>query len=86
MDPEQIKRTIKKTKKIMLHEAKNLQENALKVTLKTVGEGALVTAKSYCNLGRLYQSQQKYKVIFLNLRMYHFEMHLTAVFNVFTAL
>lgn len=57
---------LKKMKKHMLNEARILQENALRVSLNVVGEEALVTAKSYCNLGRLYQSQEKYKVIFRN--------------------
>lgn len=59
---------LKKMKKHMLNEARILQENALRVSLNVVGEEALVTAKSYCNLGRLYQSQEKYKVIFRNIR------------------
>lgn len=51
-------------KKDMLYEAEVLHLKALEVSLKAVGEKALLTAKSYCNLGRLYQSQEKYEVIF----------------------
>lgn len=65
----------------MLDEAQNLQEYGLKVSLKTVGENALVTARSYSNLGRLYQSQGKYKVIFSKLSIFLSEMFLTAVFT-----
>lgn len=49
----------------MLKEAEDLHSKALDVSLKAVGEKALLTAKSYCNLGRLYQSQEKYMVIFI---------------------
>lgn len=63
-----MKRMLKKMKKHMLNEARILQENALRVSLNAVGEKALVTAKSYCNLGRLYQSQEKYKVIIINIQ------------------
>jgi len=48
----------------MLNEAEALHLKALDVSLKAVGVKALLTAKSYCNLGRLYQSQEKYEVIF----------------------
>jgi len=53
----------------MLNEAEALHLKALDVSLKAVGVKALLTAKSYCNLGRLYQSQEKYEVIF-NLFFY----------------
>lgn len=49
----------------MLNKAEGLQLKAFYVSLKAVGEKALLTAKSYCNLGRLYQSQEKYTVITL---------------------
>lgn len=54
------------TKKDMLNEAETLHLKALDVSLNAVGEKALLTAKSYCNLGRLYQSQEKYTVILIN--------------------
>lgn len=47
----------------MLTEAETLHSKALDVSLNVVGEKALLTAKSYCNLGRLYQSQGKFSVI-----------------------
>lgn len=50
-------------KRNMLNEAEKLQLKALNVSLKAVGEKALLTAKSFCNLGRLYQSQEKYMVL-----------------------
>lgn len=46
----------------MLQEAEDLHLKALEVSLQVVGEKALLTAKSYCNLGRLYQSREKYAV------------------------
>lgn len=61
---EGIKRMLEKIKKDMLNEAEALHLKALEVSLNAVGEKALLTAKSYCNLGRLYQSQEKYMVIF----------------------
>jgi hypothetical protein len=54
---------LEKIKKDMLNEAEVLHLKALEVSLNAVGEKALLTAKSYCNLGRLYQSQEKYMVI-----------------------
>jgi len=48
----------------MLNEAEALHLKALEVSLQAVGMKALLTAKSYCNLGRLYQSQEKYTVLF----------------------
>eukprot|EP00102_Acyrthosiphon_pisum_P002584 XP_001944165.2 PREDICTED: amyloid protein-binding protein 2 isoform X1 [Acyrthosiphon pisum] len=55
-----IKRLLERMKKNMLNEAEALHLKALKVSLQAVGVKALLTAKSYCNLGRLYQSQEKY--------------------------
>lgn len=57
-----MRRLLKKTHKNMLDEAEVLHSKALEVSLQVVGEKALLTAKSYCNLGRLYQSQEKYAV------------------------
>lgn len=62
---EGVKRLLEKMKKNMLIEAEELHSKALEVSLNAVGEKALLTAKSYCNLGRLYQSQEKYTVIFI---------------------
>lgn len=59
-----IKRLLERMKRNMLNEAEALHLKALKVSLQAVGVKALLTAKSYCNLGRLYQSQEKYMVIF----------------------
>jgi len=53
-----------KMKKNMLNKAKALHLIALEVSLQAVGVKPLLTAKSYCNLGRFYQSQKKYLVIF----------------------
>lgn len=47
----------------MLKEAECLHLRALDVSLDVVGKENLLTAKSYCNLGRLYQSQENYQVI-----------------------
>lgn len=49
--------------KIMLEEAERLHKDALKWTKNTFGEENILTAKHYGNLGRLYQSMKKYKVI-----------------------
>lgn len=57
-----MKKLLQKTHKNMLDEAEVLHSKALEVSLQVVGEKALLTAKSYCNLGRLYQSQEKYDV------------------------
>ncbi|KAL5242886.1 hypothetical protein ACI65C_010296 [Semiaphis heraclei] len=56
-----IKRLLERMKRNMLNEAEALHLKALDVSLKAVGVKALLTAKSYCNLGRLYQSQEKYE-------------------------
>jgi len=55
---------LEKMKEKMLNEAEALHLKALKVSSQTVGVKALITAKSYCNLGTLYQTQDKYTVIF----------------------
>ncbi|XP_060840464.1 amyloid protein-binding protein 2 isoform X2 [Rhopalosiphum padi] len=55
-----IKRLLERMKKNMLNEAEALHLKALQVSLQAVGVKALLTAKSYCNLGRLYQSQEKF--------------------------
>lgn len=55
-----IKRLLERMKRNMLNEAEALHLKALQVSLQAVGVKALLTAKSYCNLGRLYQSQEKY--------------------------
>lgn len=54
----------KQTKVAMLREAEALHLKALDVSIKAVGVNTLLTAKSYCNLGRVYQSQKEYIVIF----------------------
>ena len=46
----------------MLQEAEKLHQNALRLTKHTFGEENILTAKHYGNLGRLYQSMQKYEV------------------------
>lgn len=56
-----IEKMLTKMKEDMLNEAENLHLKALELSLKVIGEKALFTAKSFCNLGRLYQSQNKYK-------------------------
>ncbi|XP_050526374.1 amyloid protein-binding protein 2 isoform X2 [Daktulosphaira vitifoliae] len=58
-------------KKSMLDEAEELHKMALQASLKTVGENNLLTAKHYCNLGRLYQSKINYQL--------SEEMHLKAI-------
>lgn len=50
----------------MLEEAERLHKDALKWTRNTFGEENILTAKHYGNLGRLYQSMKKYKVIRAN--------------------
>lgn len=57
------KQLLEKMKINMLKEAEAFHLKSLEVSLKAVGEKALLTAKAYCNLGRLYQSQEKYTVI-----------------------
>lgn len=39
--------------------------NAINMALSTVGLVSLITANAYCNLGRFYFNQAKYKVIFI---------------------
>lgn len=56
---------VREMKSKMLKDAENLHLKALDTSLNAVGENTLLVAKSYCNLGRLYQSQGKYKVIFI---------------------
>lgn len=47
----------------MLKKAEKLHQDALSLTKNTFGEENILTAKHYGNLGRLYQSMQKFKVI-----------------------
>lgn len=61
---QELRKSLLQSKTSMLDEAEALHLKALEVSLKAVGEKALLTAKSYCNLGRLYQSQDKFMVIF----------------------
>lgn len=49
----------------MLKEAKSLHKKALQTSLTIVGSNTLLAAKSFCNLGRLYQTLGKYEVIFV---------------------
>lgn len=48
----------------MLKEAEKLHLKALDISKNLIGEKSLLTAKAYCNLGRLYQTQQRHLVIF----------------------
>lgn len=45
----------------MLIEAEELHQSALKITIDAFGEVNVQTAKHYGNLGRLYQSMEKYE-------------------------
>lgn len=45
----------------MLKKAEKLHQDALSLTKNTFGEENILTAKHYGNLGRLYQSMQKFK-------------------------
>lgn len=45
----------------MLIEAEELHQSALKITIAAFGEVNVQTAKHYGNLGRLYQSMEKYE-------------------------
>lgn len=47
----------------MLKKAEKLHKDALFLTKNTFGEENILTAKHYGNLGRLYQSMQKFEVI-----------------------
>lgn len=46
----------------MLHNAQELHLQSLELAKKAFGENNVQTAKHYGNLGRLYQSMQKFKV------------------------
>lgn len=45
-----------------LAEAEELHQSALRITIEAFGEVNVQTAKHYGNLGRLYQSMNKYTV------------------------
>lgn len=51
--------------KNILKIVENHHLNALKVSLKVVGEKSLLTAKSYYNLGQLYIIQENFMVIII---------------------
>jgi hypothetical protein len=51
-----------------LKEAQELHLQSLELARKAFGENNVQTAKHYGNLGRLYQSMQKYKVNNLKLK------------------
>jgi len=53
------------SRKKLLIQAENIHSNALEITLKTVGVKTLLSAKSFSNLGQIYQSQKKYEVMFI---------------------
>lgn len=46
-----------------LSEARVAHFQALEMALKIVGEKSLITAKAYCNLGRIYLNETDYVVI-----------------------
>lgn len=46
----------------LLEEAEELHQSALRITIEAFGEVNVQTAKHYGNLGRLYQSMNKYDV------------------------
>lgn len=46
----------------LLEEAEELHQSALRITIDAFGEVNVQTAKHYGNLGRLYQSMNKYDV------------------------
>ncbi|XP_050441691.1 amyloid protein-binding protein 2 isoform X2 [Adelges cooleyi] len=52
----------RRVKQDMLNEAETLHNNALNTSLRAVGESNLLTAKHYCNLGRLYQTKEDYNL------------------------
>lgn len=51
----------------LLPDAEELHMAALELSLKALGDNNVQTAKHYGNLGRLYQSMKKYKVLILFL-------------------
>jgi len=53
------------SRKKLLVQAENIHSKALEITLNTVGVQTLLSAKSYSNLGQIYQSQKKYEVTFI---------------------
>ena len=52
----------------MLGEAQELHMQSLALAMKAFGENNVQTAKHYGNLGRLYQSMHKYKVMWFYLK------------------
>lgn len=53
----------KETEERLLQEAHDLHLSSLQLAKKAFGEFNVQTAKHYGNLGRLYQSMRKFKVI-----------------------
>lgn len=53
------------SRKKLLIQAENIHSKALESTLNAIGVQTLLSAKSYSNLGQIYQSQKKYEVMFI---------------------
>lgn len=49
----------------ILSEAKIAHFKVLEMALKIVGEKSMLTAKAYCNLGKLYLTETNYVVIYI---------------------
>ena len=52
----------KELESILLHEAQDLHHASLQLAKKAFGENNVQTAKHYGNLGRLYQSMERFEV------------------------